>query len=82
MPRQGGIIILFCCLLCSAILHGQELKPLGSFDSDTLQVGEPISYTLRFRYPKNLEVVFPGEDDSYTPFEYLDRYFAPTRSDS
>jgi hypothetical protein len=64
------------------LLLAQELRPKGAFDADTLKVGEPITYTLSFRYPKNLEVVFPGEDDNYAPFEYLDRSFAPTTSDS
>ncbi|MDF9800535.1 hypothetical protein OKW21_005798 [Catalinimonas alkaloidigena] len=70
------------CFLSSTMLWAQELKPQGYFDRDTLKVGEPLIYTLTFRYPKNLEVVFPGEADQYAPFEYLDRTFAPTYSDS
>lgn len=70
------------CCLSSTILLAQELKPKGYFNSDTLKVGEPVTYTLTFRYPKNLEVVFPGDNDQYAPFEYLDRTFAPTHSDS
>lgn len=79
--RGAGAVI--CLLLAlSTMTVAQELKPVGSFESDTLKVGEPITYTLSFRYPINLEVVFPGEKDSYAPFEYLDRTFAPTASDS
>jgi hypothetical protein len=78
-----GLWIILCLLgISGSTLLAQELKPQGSFDADTLKVGEPITYTLSFRYPKNLEVVFPGEDDSYAPFEYLNRTFAPTTSDS
>ena len=79
---RGLWIILWLLGISGGTLLAQELKPQGSFDADTLKVGEPITYTLSFRYPKNLEVVFPGEDDNYAPFEYLDRVFAPTSSDS
>jgi len=75
------VLISICCL-SHAVLKAQELKPQGYFDRDTLKVGEPVTYTLTFRYPKNLEVVFPGQSESYAPFEYLDRSFAPTHSDS
>ena len=79
---RGLWITLYLTIFSGSALLAQELKPQGSFEADTLKVGEPITYTLSFRYPKNLEVVFPGEDDSYAPFEYLDRTFAPTSSDS
>ncbi|WPP48137.1 hypothetical protein [Catalinimonas niigatensis] len=75
-------LLLGWCCLWSSMLHAQELKPHGYFNSDTLKVGEPVTYTLTFRYPKNLEVVFPGDNDQYAPFEYLDRTFASTHSDS
>lgn len=78
-----GLWIILCLIgLSGSALIAQELKPQGYFSADTLKIGEPVTYTLSFRYPKNLEVVFPGEDDSFAPFEYLDRTFAPTSSDS
>jgi hypothetical protein len=84
MRQSMRVLWITLCLLGipGGTLLAQELKPQGAFASDTLKVGEPITYTLSFRYPKNLEVVFPGEDDHYAPFEYLDRTFAPTSSDS
>ena len=60
----------------------QELKPQGIFQADSLKLGEEISYVLTFQYPRGFEVVFPGEEDNYAPFEYVDRTFYPTRSDS
>ena len=73
----GGLL-----LLLSFTASAQALKPRGYFSADTLKVGEPVRYTLTFRYPRSLEVVFPGEEARYAPFEYLDRTFFPTRSDS
>ena len=74
-------IFLFFLLFCLSS-SAQSLKPRGSFSADTVKVGEPVRYTLTFRYPRDLEVVFPDETAAYAPFEYLDRRFFPTRSDS
>ena len=73
---------LFTFLLLFSTASAQSLKPRGYFSADTVKVGEPVNYTLTFRYPRDLEVVFPGEEAAYSPFEYLDRTFFPTRSDS
>lgn len=81
-------IVRFLCLyVCGILLSGggayaQALKPSGHFLQDTIKIGEPIQYTLTFRYPSELEVIFPGEDHTFLPFEYTDRTFIPTHSDS
>ncbi len=77
------IIVITILLLPVAHSISQALKPQGVFASDSLKVGEPVTYVLTFRYPRNLEVVFPDEKDAaYSPFEYLDRQSFPTRTDS
>nr|WKN39072.1 hypothetical protein K4G66_10220 [Tunicatimonas sp. TK19036] len=73
--------------LCVILLSGtgalaQALKPTGYFLQDTIKIGEPIKYTLTFRYPAELEVIFPSEEQSFAPFEYIERNFSPTRTDS
>ncbi len=88
MPREfNHIIRLFLLVLGTALLTAtqtlaQALKPEGRFQADSLKVGEPVAYVLTFRYPRDLEVVFPDENHAYAPFEYLDRTFYPTRTDS
>lgn len=77
------LIVTISALLCAATqVTGQALKPQGLFVSDSVKIGEPITYVLTFRYPRDLEVVFPGEEEAYAPFEYLDRTSFPTRTDS
>lgn len=76
------IIVILVGILSGMNLMAQALKPEGHFQIDSIKVGEPVTYILTFRYPKDMEVVFPGEKDSYAPFEYLDREFFPTRTDS
>ncbi|MGB3852651.1 MAG: hypothetical protein WA958_21985 [Tunicatimonas sp.] len=78
--RHSIILLLLPFLFSSAA--AQSLQPRGYFSADTLKIGEPVDYTLTFRYPRDLEVVFPNESARYAPFEYLDRRFFPTRSDS
>ena len=77
--------IFLCCLgilLGLGTTYGQELKPVGQFVPDTVKIGESIQYTFSFSYPAELEVVFPDENFSFAPFEYIDRTFVPTRTDS
>ena len=80
--RSRLLLLVSILALCCSVAHAQSLKPQGYFSADTLKIGEPVRYTLTFRYPRDLEVVFPDEKASYAPFEYLDRQFFPTRSDS
>lgn len=75
-------ILILVGTLFSISLKAQELKPEGRFLADSIKVGEQVTYILTFRYPRSLEVVFPDENDTYAPFEYMDRQFFPTRTDS
>lgn len=77
-------LIIVITILLLPMAHGmsQALKPQGFFADDSIKVGEPVTYVLTFRYPRDLEVVFPGEKDAYSPFEYTDQQFFPTRTDS
>lgn len=75
-------VTLPALILSGTCLNAQALKPDGHFQADSIKVGEPATYTLSFRYPRDLEVVFPDENENYAPFEYLDRQFFPTRTDS
>lgn len=81
MGRRMLLLLLLLLFLFTSA-PAQSLRPNGYFSADTLKIGEPVYYTLTFRYPRDLEVVFPNEAARYAPFEYLDRQFFPTRSDS
>lgn len=72
----------FCLLLGSEATYAQALQPSGQFLQDTIKIGEPLQYSLSFRYPAELEVIFPGENHSFRPFEYIDRSYVPTQTDS
>ncbi|MGB3586820.1 MAG: hypothetical protein WBA23_09785 [Tunicatimonas sp.] len=85
---QMAIIVRHIFFLCLGLLAGlevafaQEIKPMGHFVQDTIKIGESIQYSFSLRYPAELEVVFPDENYSFLPFEYVDRTFVPTQTDS
>lgn len=76
------IVLILIGILSGINLRAQALEPEGYFQTDSIKVGEPVTYILTFRYPKDMEVVFPDENSIYAPLEYLDREFFPTRTDS
>lgn len=56
--------------------------PVGSFKKDSVRIGEIVSYSLTYRYPPTREVVFPDSSFDYSPFEFVGKIYAPTRTAS
>ncbi|MGD1841140.1 MAG: hypothetical protein ACFB0B_09625 [Thermonemataceae bacterium] len=56
-------------------------KPKGQFLKDSIQLGEPVAYTLHFDYPKDFQVVFPDTNYNFKPFELSRKQYFPTRSE-
>ncbi len=77
-------IFSYCLLLLLGLgmAYAQTLEPTGNFLQDSTKIGQQVQYSLSFRYPAELEVIFPDENHSFAPFEYIDRTFIPTRTDS
>jgi hypothetical protein len=61
---------------------GQEVLVSGSFLQDTVKIGETVSYVLKVKYPRDLDIIFPDSTYDFTPFEYYSRTYSPTVSDS
>lgn len=76
--------VYFYVLICTVAFQtkAQELQPFGQFQTDSIAVGEVHTYSLSFRYPVGLEVVFPDSTFSFFPFEYENKVFFNTNSDS
>lgn len=73
---------IFALLLSIQVSIGQVLAPEGSFNKDSLKIGEDLEYTLSIKYPKNIDVVFPDSLFDFAPFEFTEKTSFPTRSDS
>lgn len=54
--------------------------PQGRFLKQTILVGEPLDYELRYAHAPALEVVFPDSLARFAPFEYAGKTFYPTRT--
>jgi hypothetical protein len=72
---------LFCLAL--APLHAQPRptdKLEGRFRQQSVRVGEPLDYELRYEHAPDLEVIFPDSLASFAPFEYAGKTFFPTQT--
>jgi hypothetical protein len=54
----------------------------GNFIEDSLYIGENIHFTLSAKYPKDQIAIFPDSSSHYFPFEYINKKYVPTRTDS
>ena len=76
------IIIYSLFFLQSFIVQSQEIKVKGNFLEDSSEIGNVISYNLKISYPKNLEIIVSDSNYNYEPFEFVNKTFIPTISDS
>lgn len=75
--------LLLLCFLCSALLStAQDLSPKGWFHQNEAKLGEPIQYSLVLKHNAKLEFYFPDSTHDFSPFEYLERAYFPTQTDS
>jgi hypothetical protein len=79
---QYFLMLFLILLIWSKESPAQELKPQGFFLKDSIKLGEPVTYSLSVRYPKGMEMIFPDSTYDFSPFEFLQKDFYPTRSDS
>lgn len=85
MGRIGtGLKLFFCAGLfyfsIPVAVYAQEIKVSGRFLKDSVQIGEPVGYTLTAAYPKDLTVLFPDSTFSFSPFEYSRKEISVTKT--
>lgn len=71
-------VIFFLITFC---VFSQE-RPVGKFLKDRIEVGEPVQYTLSFKHPIGQDILFPDSTYPYTPFEFIEKRYFKTKSDS
>ncbi|MDW7690589.1 hypothetical protein R9C00_22480 [Flammeovirgaceae bacterium SG7u.111] len=77
----GLLLFLLAFVGLSEEVAAQQL-PKGRFMKDTLKLGEPVEYLLTFKHPSDMEVVFPDSSHDFSPFEFLEKKYFPTQTDS
>ena len=74
------------CLVLSLLSSSASVQPgttpglQGRFSQQTVLIGEPIDYELRYEHDPGLEVVFPDSLARFAPFEYTGKTYFPTRT--
>jgi len=79
---SGLIFFTFIINLWTGLALGQHQRPYGKFLSDSIKIGQPVKFSLCFKHPVDMEVFFPDSSYDYSPFEFIDKQYFPTRSDS
>lgn len=76
-----GLWICFFLLSPGIVLANEsKWKVKASFSRDTIQIGEPVLYSLSVHYPFASQVVFPDTGYVFGSFELWKREFFPTRT--
>ena len=76
-----SLVTFLAISLLQVGVFGQEVVTRGYFSQDTVQLGEPVSFTMIVDYPRGIEVLFPDSTFDFSPFEYLDKNYLNTVSD-
>jgi len=67
----NGILLIISCLLVTGISYAQ--KPIGRFQTDSIELGRPIDYALSYHHNPSAEVFFPDTTYNFYPFEIIRR---------
>ncbi len=82
MSSIARIIAIFFLVIIVNPVDGQEVIVNGGFMKDTIVIGEDVSYYLNATYPKNMVLIFPDSSFDFKPFEYYQKQYFRTKSDS
>ncbi|MEJ8755502.1 hypothetical protein WG947_00720 [Pontibacter sp. H259] len=74
------LLFILAATLPALALGQQVLRPTGSFSSDTVKIGLPITYTLVHKHAAKLEIILPGATYNFAPFELVRKDFYPTKT--
>lgn len=67
-------------LLMSVPVLAQRVEVRGGFVEDSLQIGQDITYWLCAQYPQSLEIALPDTTYNFSPFEFSDKQYFPSRT--
>lgn len=76
LKSANNILLIISCLL--VIENSQAQKPVGKFQTDSIEIGRPIDYTLSYHHSPSAEVFFPDTTYNFYPFAIIRRNIFPT----
>lgn len=83
--RQRLLLLIFSFIFIGFTATAQQgsaqnFIPTGRFLKDSVKIGEPVAFALSIKHSINTQVLFPDSTYDFTPFEYIDRKYFPTRT--
>lgn len=76
LKSVNNILLIISCLLI--IENSQAQKPVGKFQTDSIEIGRPIDYILSYHHSPSAEVFFPDTTYNFYPFAIVRRNIFPT----
>lgn len=76
LKSVNNILLIISCLLITK--NSQAQKPIGKFQTDSIELGRQIEYTLSYHHHPSAEVFFPDTTYNFYPFEIINRKMYPT----
>lgn len=76
LKSVNNILLIISCLLLVENSYAQ--KPVGRFQTDSIELGRPIDYALSYHHNPSAEVFFPDTTYNFYPFEIIRRNIFPT----
>ncbi|GAB2635295.1 hypothetical protein GCM10027035_30800 [Emticicia sediminis] len=76
LKSVNNILLIISCLLITK--NSQAQKPIGKFQTDSIELGRQIEYTLSYHHNPSAEVFFPDTTYNFYPFEIINRKMYPT----
>lgn len=72
-------ILLFCLAMATGVIApAQSVQIRGRFLTDSVRIGEPVTYGVSVKYPEKLPIFLPDSLFPFKGFSYFNRSFTPT----
>ncbi len=76
---QGKLSFFLVFLTGFSTINAQDLNINAGFLEDSLSIGEEVHFWITAKYNEETEILFPDSNYNFTPWEYLSKYYEPTR---
>lgn len=82
MHKRIIITLLLIIQYCLAFSQSEKIHVTGSFNVDSVRLGEPIEYRFIVKYPKEWQLLLPDSTYNFAPFEYQKKILFATHTEN
>lgn len=82
MRKLFILFFWFTSTIVSAQLNKADYRIHASFLEDSFFIGQHLHFNVGISYPKNNIAILPDSSCNFFPFEYVNKIYYPTRTDS